>query len=270
METRGGRKEHLLVMDIGNTQTVIGLYRRDELIMDWRVGTHRHYTADEYALIMKDLFRLSPRGRVAGLDGVVISCVVPPLLPIMEKVFRKYYAIEPIVIDGEVDCGVPLLVDNPSEVGADRIVNAVAGFHKYGGPLIIVDFGTATTFDVISGNGEFMGGAITPGILISLDALFHQTAKLPKVELVRPKNVIGKNTITVMQAGIYYGYVGMVDGIVRRMKTEMKEEATVIATGGFSSLLAPESETINHVDPFLTLEGLRIIYRKLRGYPETG
>jgi type III pantothenate kinase len=252
-------------MDVGNTQTVLGLYREDELVIDWRVGTHRHYTADEYTIVLKDLFRLTPRGRIAGLDGVVISCVVPPLMHVMEKVFRKYYGIEPLIINEEVDCGVPLLVDNPSEVGADRIVNAVAGFDKYGGPLIIVDFGTATTFDVISGNGEFMGGAITPGISISLDALFTQTAKLPKVEIVRPKNVIGKNTVSVMQSGIFYGYVGMVDGIVKRMKTEMKEEATVIATGGFSSMLAPESETIDHVAPYLTLEGLRIIYRKLKG-----
>ncbi|MFQ6112019.1 MAG: type III pantothenate kinase, partial [Nitrospinota bacterium] len=249
----------------GNTQTVLGLYRGDELIVDWRVGTHRHYTSDEYAIVLKDLLRLTPRGKIAGLDGVAISCVVPPMLPVMDDVFRKYYGIEPLMINAEVDSGVPLLVDNPSEVGADRIVNAVAGFGKYGGPLIIVDFGTATTFDVISRNGEFLGGAITPGISISLDALFHQTAKLPKVELVRPKEVIGKNTISVMQSGIYYGYVGLVDGIVKRMKTEMKEEATVIATGGYSSLLAPESETVDHVDPYLTLEGLRIIYRKLKG-----
>lgn len=268
MKSHGGRREHLLVMDIGNTQTVVGLFREDELIIDWRVGTHRHYTADEYTVILKDLFRLTPKGRVATLDGVAISCVVPPLLPVMEKVFRKYYGIDPLIIDAEMDSGVPLLVDSPSEVGADRIVNAVAGYKKFGGPLIIVDFGTATTFDVISKEGEFMGGAITPGISISLDALFNQTAKLPKVEIVRPKSIIGKNTVTVMQSGIYYGYVGMVDGIVKRMMTEMNEKATVIATGGFSSLLAPESETINQVDPFLTLEGLRIIYRKIRGRPE--
>lgn len=265
MKAKKERKEHLLVMDVGNTQTVLGLYRNDELVIDWRVGTHRHYTADEYTIILKDLFRLTPKGKIAGLDGVAISCVVPPLLPVMEKLFRKYYEIEPVLINAEVDSGVPLMVDNPSEVGADRIVNAVAGFSKYGGPLIIVDFGTANTFDVISKNGEFMGGAITPGMSISLEALFQQTAMLPKVELVRPKNVIGKNTISNMQAGIYYGYVGMMDGIVKRMKTEMQEEATVVATGGFSSLLAPESETIDHVDPYLTLEGLRIIYRRLMG-----
>lgn len=265
MSGKRGGKEHLLVLDIGNTQTVLGLYRDDELIIDWRVGTHRHYTADEYTIVLKDLFRLTPKGKIAGLDGVAISCVVPPLLPVMEKVFRKYYGIEPLVINAETDCGVPLLVDNPVEVGADRIVNVVAGFEEFGGPLIIVDFGTATTFDVVSKEGEFLGGAITPGIYISLDALFTQTAKLPKVEIIRPKNIIGKNTVSVMQAGIYYGYVGMVDGIVQRMKTEMKEDATVIATGGFSTLLSAESETIDHTVPNLTLEGLRLIYRKLRG-----
>ena len=262
MNAERGEKTNLLALDIGNTQTVLGLYIDNKLVMDWRVGTHRHFTADEYTIILKDLFRLLPEGNAPRLDGVAISCVVPPLLPVMDKLFRKYYDIVPLVISAEMDCGLPLEVDNPSEVGADRIVNSVAGFSKYGGPLIIVDFGTATTFDVVSERGEFLGGAITPGIAISLDALFNQTSKLPKVELVRPKKVIGKNTVSVMQAGIYYGYVGLVDGIVSRMKTELQQEATVVATGGFSSLLAPSSETIDHVSGNLTLEGLKIIYNR--------
>lgn len=200
--------------------------------------------------------------KMSDIHDIIISSVVPPLLSPMEEASKKYFGVCPLIVEPGITTGMPILVDNPREVGADRIVNAVAAYEKHGGPLIIVDFGTATTFDVISGRGEFLGGVIAPGMVISMEALFQRTAKLPRIELVKPKNIIGKNTIACMQSGIIYGHVGLVDEVVNRIKAEMSAEPYVIATGGLSTLVAKETKTIDEVDPMLTLEGLKIIFQK--------
>lgn len=249
----------ILVFDVGNTNIVLGVYENRELTQHWRVSTDKSRTADEYAVVIKNLFDFGGLN-FSDIEAVVISSVVPPVMPTLESLTRKYFGVEPLVIGPGVKTGMPIIYDNPREVGADRIVNAVAGYHKYGGPLIIVDFGTATTFCAISQRGEYLGGAIAPGIGISTEALFQRASKLPRVELVKPKRVIAKNTITGMQSGIYYGFVGQVDGIVRRMKEELGEEAKVIATGGLARFINDESKEIHVVDPFLTLEGLLLIY----------
>jgi type III pantothenate kinase len=249
----------LFVIDIGNTNIVLGVYRGEELIAHWRLATKKQKTADEYGVLVHDLFRnrgLDP----AGVDGAVLSCVVPPLHPVIESVCREYFGIAPLVVEPGIKTGIPIRYDNPKEVGADRIVNAVAAFHKFGGPLIVVDFGTATTFDAITTKGEYLGGAISPGVGISMEALFLNASKLPRIELVKPPSVIGKNTIHSMQSGIFYGYVGLVDEIVARMKAELGGKVRVVATGGLSVLIAPESRTIDATDPMLTLEGLRLLY----------
>lgn len=249
----------ILVFDVGNTNIVLGVYENRELTQHWRVSTDKSRTTDEYAVVIKDLFDFSGL-KFSDIQAVVISSVVPSVMPTLESLTRKYFGVEPLVIGPGVKTGMPIIYDNPREVGADRIVNAVAGYHKYGGPLIIVDFGTATTFCAISQRGEYLGGAIAPGIGISTEALFQRASKLPRVELVKPKRVIAKNTVAGMQSGIYYGFVGQVDGIVRRMKEELGEEARVIATGGLARFINDESNEIQVVDPFLTLEGLLIIY----------
>jgi type III pantothenate kinase len=249
----------ILVFDVGNTNIVLGVYENRELTQHWRVSTDKMRTTDEYAVVIKDLFDFSGL-KFSDIQAVVISSVVPSVMPTLESLTRKYFGVEPLVIGPGVKTGMPIIYDNPREVGADRIVNAVAGYHKYGGPLIIVDFGTATTFCAISQRGEYLGGAIAPGIGISTEALFQRASKLPRIELVKPKRVIAKNTVAGMQSGIYYGFVGQVDGIVRRMKEELGEEAKVIATGGLARFINDESSEIQVVDPFLTLEGLLIIY----------
>lgn len=253
----------LLVFDVGNTNIVLGIYHQDKLIKYWRLSTDRNSTVDEYGIKICNLFRHS------GLDytevkDIIISSVVPPIMPTLEEMSHQYFHVNPLVVGPGVKTGMPLYYDNPREIGADRIVNAVAGYEKYGGPLIIVDFGTATTFCVISAKGEYMGGLITAGIGISTEALFQRAAKLPRIELVKPKNVIGRNTVTSMQSGLIYGYIGQVDGIVKRIKQEINSEAYVVATGGIADLIAPDAETIDKVDQFLTLEGLRIIYNRNR------
>ncbi len=249
----------LVAIDIGNTNVVVGVFDGKKMAANWRVGTNARITSDEYAMIFKDLFGF------AGLEfrqvsGVIISTVVPPLLGVMIEMTRKYFQREPMVVTHAIKTGISIRYDNPKEVGADRIVNAAAGFQRYGGPLIIVDFGTATTFCAITKNGEYLGGVITPGIKISAEALFQRASKLPRVELVKPAKVIGSDTITAMQSGIIFGYAGLVDGIVERMKGELGGQAKVIATGGLAELVAPETKTIQEVQPQLTLEGLRLLY----------
>jgi type III pantothenate kinase len=253
----------LLAIDIGNTNVVLGVFEGEQLRQSWRIGTKAAMTEDEYAMIIKDLFGFAGI-ELAQIDGIIISSVVPPLLTIMSGMSRKYFRIEPMVVTHETKAGITLAYDNPREIGADRIVNAAAAYQRYGGPLIIVDFGTATTFCALTKSGEYLGGAITPGLKISAEALYERAAKLPRVELVRPRTVIGRDTISAMQAGILYGYAGLVDGIVERMKKELGMDATVIATGGLAELVAPQTKSITEVRPNLTLEGLQYLYRTNR------
>jgi len=248
----------LLAIDVGNTHIMLGVYREENIMVYWRLATRKDSTEDELGMVVKNLLHNS-RLRLTDVKAIAISSVVPPLMYSLERMSSKYFDIEPLIISPGVKTGLNIVTDNPREVGADRIVNAVAAYHLYGGPLVIVDFGTATTFCAISESGDYLGGVIAPGIGISLEALFDKAAKLPRVEIIRPGRVIGKDTISSMQSGIVYGFVGQVDGIVRRMVAEFAVEPTVIATGGFASLIARESETISKVNPLLTLEGLRII-----------
>jgi len=249
----------LLAIDIGNTNVVLGVFEGERLRESWRVGTKASITADEYAVIVKDLFAFSGI-EFRQIDGIIISTVVPPLLSIMSEMSRKYFKIEPMVVTSELKTGITLSYENPREIGADRIVNAAAAFRLYGGPLIIIDFGTATTFCAVTANGEYLGGAITPGVKISAEALYQRAAKLPRIELTRPRTIIGRDTVSAMQAGILYGYAGLVDGIVERMKRELSPDARVVATGGLAELVAPETRGTIEVIPNLTLEGLRFIY----------
>jgi type III pantothenate kinase len=249
----------LLVIDVGNTNTVLGIYRDRQLLHDWRLTTSKSRTVDEYAMLVHELFGLSNL-HFTDIDDVIISCVVPPMLGTLNGLCDRYFKLKPYVVGPGIKTGMPILYDNPKEVGADRIVNAVAAYEKHRRSLIVVDFGTATTFDYISGRGEYLGGAIAPGLIISTEALFDRASKLPRVELTKPPQVIAKNTVNSMQSGIFFGYVGLVDGIVGRMQEEAKEASLVIATGGVSTLIAKASQTIEEVDPILTLEGLQIIY----------
>lgn len=250
----------LLVIDVGNTNTVLGLYDGEDLIHDWRIRTVTDHTIDEYGMLIYNLYKTSriPSRRV--IRDIIISCVVPPMLNILEPLCQKYFKVKPLIVGPGVKTGMPIFYDNPKEVGADRIVNAVAGFEKYKHEMIIVDFGTATTFDYVSKKGEYMGGCIAPGIMIASEALFERAAKLPRVELSKPKCVVGKDTVSSMQAGIMYGYAGLVDGICERIRAEVKGDPLVIGTGGLARIVAPETRSIKIVDDMLTLEGLRIIY----------
>lgn len=253
----------IFVIDVGNTNTVLGVYEGDVLKYHWRVETNRNKTDDEYGMIIKSLLQHEGLS-FDQFDGMIISSVVPPIMFALEGMCKKYFGIKPLVVGPGIKTGLDIKYENPREVGADRIVNAVAGIHEFGSPLIIVDFGTATTYCYINEDKQYMGGAIAPGINISTEALYTRASKLPRIEIARPESIIGKNTVAAMQSGILYGYVGQVEGIVSRIKSQSKVEPLVIATGGLASLIANESTAIDIVEPFLTLKGLQLIYKRNR------
>jgi type III pantothenate kinase len=256
---------NLLVVDVGNTNVVLGIYRGDELTGSWRLATARERTADEYGILTRQLIGES----AAALDGAIVSSVVPPLNSAFAWMIHEYFGVEPLFVEPGVKTGIAIHVDNPQEVGADRIVNCVAAFERYGGPTIIVDFGTATTFDVVTANAEYVGGVIAPGLNISAEALFARASRLPRVDIRRPPTVIGTNTVVNMQSGLYFGYLGLVDGILSRMKQELPSVKKILATGGLASLMARDSEYIEEVDDDLTLKGLKIIYDRNRAARRT-
>jgi type III pantothenate kinase len=249
---------NVLVVDAGNTNIVLGLFKGEELISSWRLATARERTADEYGILAQQLI-----GNIE-IEGAMIASVVPPINGVLASMVQKFFGIEPMFVEPGVKTGIAIHVDNPLEVGADRIVNCVAAFETYGGPAVIVDFGTATTFDVVTADAKYVGGVIAPGLTISAEALFARAARLPRVDIKRPPHVIGTNTVVNMQSGIFFGYLGLVDGILGRMRAEVEGLKTIIATGGLAQLLAAESEYIEHVDETLTMRGLKIIYDRNR------
>jgi type III pantothenate kinase len=258
----------LLALDIGNTNIVVGVFTGDQLVHSWRLSTLRQRTADEMGMWALQLFqhgRLDP----SQVDGVVLASVVPTLTWPTVEMSRRYFGREPLVVDARIETGMPVLYDNPSEVGADRIVNGVGAYERYGRaerrPLIVVDFGTATTFDAITARGEYLGGVICPGVNISADALFQRAARLPRVDVRRPDAVIGRTTVGSMQSGLFWGYIGLVEGIVARMRGELGNTTACIATGGLAEMIAPDSSAIDIVDRDLTLDGLRLIWSRNQG-----
>src|SRR5581483_3718575 len=261
----------LFVLDVGNTNTVLGVFARggntddepgyQQLIANWRVATKATQTVDEYGVLFRNLFAMADL-QAKRIDGIVISSVVPPLDSTLHQVCERYFNVKPLFIEPGIKTGMPVLYDNPAEVGADRIVNSVAAFEKYGGPCISVDFGTATTFDCVSAKGEYMGGVICPGIGISAEALFGHAARLQRVDIRRPERIIGTNTVASMQSGLYYGYLGLVDGILQLLLPEMGANCEVVATGGLAGLFGGGSKCIKNIDDFRTLDGLRIIWER--------
>jgi type III pantothenate kinase len=254
----------LLAMDIGNTATSIGVFQGEELKARWTIATDVQNLVDEYAILLLNLLRSAELER-GDVDEAILGSVVPSLTPVFQEVCRRYFSVTPLVVDLGVKTGVRIKYDSPRDVGADRVVDAVAAIKLYGPPLIIVDFGTATVFDAISKEGDYVGGAIAPGIGISSQALFERTAKLPRIELERPKTAIGKTTVTAMQSGIIFGYVGLIEGIVARMKVELEGNVRVIATGGWAPVIARETSVIDVVNLDLTLVGLHLIHEANRG-----
>jgi type III pantothenate kinase len=277
----------LLAIDVGNTNTVLGLYRlgeeagspatglgrrsadKPELAAHWRVTTHRSQTADEYGVLFVNLFEMNGL-KTSQVQAIIISSVVPPIESTLRQVCETYFHVRPLFVEPGIKTGMPVLVDNPSELGADRLVNAIAAFERYGGPCVVVDFGTATTFDVISAKGEYLGGAIAPGLGISADALFSRTARLSRVDIKRPAKVIGTNTVTHLQTGLYYGYIGLVDGILERMIAELGAKPRVIATGGLARQISEDSRFISEIDDMLTLDGLLILFERNRAVKPRG
>ncbi len=253
----------LLTIDAGNTNTTLGLHEGPSQRALWRLTTRREQTADEYGILVRNLFAASSVDPSA-IEGVAIASVVPPLTPVLVELSRAYLRVDPLVVEPGVNTGMPILYEPQGDVGADRIVNGVAAFAAFGGPVVVVDFGTATTFDVVTKNGEYMGGVICPGIGISADALFQRAARLPRVDIRNPGRVIGRSTVGSMQSGLYYGYAEMVQGIIGRIRAELGEPMRVVATGGLAESLAPDIPAIESVDPALTLTGLRLIWERNR------
>jgi type III pantothenate kinase len=254
----------LLVMDVGNTNTVLGVYEKTRLLAHWRLTTVRDRTVDEYGILARNLLSLASI-EASAIDALIIASVVPPLNSVLEAMALTYFRLKPLFVEPGVKTGMPILYDNPQEVGADRIVNGVAAFERCRGAVIVVDFGTATTFDAISSKGEYLGGAIAPGLSISAEALFERAARLPRVDIRRPPGVIGRNTTHSLQAGLFHGYIALVQGILERMRREMAEPVRTIGTGGLVSSLEAELRTVlDDLDPNLTLEGLRIIHDRNR------
>ena len=254
----------LLALDIGNTNVTVGVFEGERLRATWRIASDVHRMADEYAAILLNLLPLEGI-EMAGLKDAVICSVVPTLEVTFLSLCRRYFGLEPLVVGAGIKTGVRIATDNPREVGTDRVVNAVAAHHLYGGPVIVIDLGTATTFDAVSKEGDYLGGAIAPGITIAAEALSLRTAKLPQIELVRPRNVIGRNTVTAMQSGIVFGYIGLIEGVVARMRQELGGQARTVATGGYAEVIARETAAIELVNPNLTLLGLKMIYDMNRG-----
>jgi type III pantothenate kinase len=249
----------LLAIDIGNTTIAIGVFDGVRLIKEWRVRSEREKTSDEYGIMLLELLRASNL-RTSAVQGGIISSVVPPLTPVFQDVTQTLFGVKALVVGPGLRTGMPILYENPAEVGADRVVASVAAFEKHGGPCIIVDFGTATTFDAVTAKGEYLGGSIAPGIQISAEALYLRTAKLPRIDVAKPKKAIGKTTVASMQSGIYFGYIGLVNHIIAEMAKELGEEPRIVVTGGFAVQLGPEIKASHHHEPHLVLEGLRIIY----------
>ena len=255
----------LLAIDVGNTNIVLGVFDGESLIRSWRLATIRERTADELGLLIDGLFAHSGIDR-SRVDGIILGSVVPPLTSTMQSMSQRYFGRKPLTIEPGIETGMPILYANPAEVGADRIVNAIAAYEMFGRkgdrPLIVLDFGTATTFDAVSAKGEYLGGAICPGVQISADALFQRAARLPRIDVRKPPTVVGRTTIGAMESGLFWGYVGMIEGLARRMSDELGGHAMCVATGGLAEIIAPETPIIEHVDVDLTLHGLRIVWNR--------